>query len=65
MKHLLDACVLSEARKKQTHPNLVRWLKCLEEVRLFVSVIFIVGIREGCAKFNDSANRKKLYVWLE
>jgi len=57
MKYLLNTCVLSDARKKHANPNLIQWLKNLDEAGLFISVLTIGEIQKCIAKLNDSNNK--------
>lgn len=65
MKYLLDTCVLSELVKKKPDHNVVEWISCIEEAKLFVSVLTIAEIHKGSEKLPESKRREKLLRWVD
>jgi predicted nucleic acid-binding protein len=63
---LLDTAVLSELRKKDRNPGLVRWIRDKRNVQLFISVVTIGEIARGIQlqKHKDAAFAAKLNDWL-
>ena len=63
---LLDTAVLSELRKKDRNPGLVRWIKDKQREQLFISVVTIGEIERGIwpQRNKDAAFAAKLGDWL-
>jgi len=63
---LLDTVVLSELRKKDRNPGLVRWISNKQSVQLFISVVTIGEIERGIwlQKNKDAAFAANLSDWL-
>lgn len=64
---LLDTMVLSELRKKDRNPGLVRWIGQQKDRDLFVSVVSIGEIERGICRqqVRDAAFAQKLAAWLD
>ena len=65
MNFLLDTNVISEPRKRQPNPNVVRWLKANSVGQMFISSITIAEISMGRYKATDKAVEEALTAWLE
>ncbi len=63
---LIDTVVLSELRKKERNPGLVRWLKDKQDAELFISAVSIGEIERGIClqKSKDAVFAGKLSDWL-
>ena len=64
---LLDTVVLSELRKRQPSPEVVRWLTGFRDSDLFLSVVSIGEIERGIEKKrkSDPAFAASLTQWIE
>lgn len=64
---LLDTVVLSELRKRQVSPEVVRWLTAFRDSDLFLSVVSIGEIERGIEKKrkSDPAFAASLTRWIE
>lgn len=64
---LLDTVVLSELRKRDASPNLVRWLSDFRDSDLFLSVVSIGEIESGIERKrkSDPAFAESLTRWIE
>lgn len=65
MKYLLDTCVISETRKRQPNPLLLKWLEGVRQSDLFVSVVTIGELRSGAHSAQDVNLRDRLGVWID
>lgn len=63
---LLDTVVLSELRKKERNPGLVRWIAEQHDSELFVCVVSIGEIERGIClqRDKDPAFAQRLADWL-
>jgi predicted nucleic acid-binding protein len=64
MNYLLDTCLISEFRKPQPEPKVVKWLSNQIEETLFLSVITIGKIQKGISNLVPSKKRTDLETWL-
>ena len=62
---LLDTNVVSELRRKQPEPRVLRWFEQVSDDRLYLSVLTIGEIRRGIERLTDSAQQRRLANWLE
>lgn len=62
---LLDTNVISELRRKQPDPGVLRWLGRVQDERLYLSVLTIGEIRRGIERSSDAVARHRLTQWLE
>lgn len=62
---LLDTVVLSELRKRNPHPSLIRWLRTQRPDELFVSVLTVGEIEHGIAQVADAGFARALTRWLD
>ena len=65
MKYLLDTCVISETRKRQPNPLLLKWLESVRQSDLFVSVVSIGELRSGARSVQDADLRNRLELWID
>ncbi|VFN00850.1 MAG: hypothetical protein BECKG1743D_GA0114223_105481 [Candidatus Kentron sp. G] len=67
MKFLLDTVILSELRKREPNPPVVRWLQEQEASNLFLSVVTIGEVERGISKQQrlNPAFAEKLSDWLQ
>jgi predicted nucleic acid-binding protein len=65
--YLIDTVVLSELRKRQRHPGLVKWLRDKAAETLFLSVVTIGEIERGILRqrSQDPAFAEALAAWLD
>jgi predicted nucleic acid-binding protein len=61
---LLDTNVLSEWVKPQQNPQVVAWLKEVDEDRVFLSVASLAEIRRGVELMPPGRRRDRLTGWL-
>lgn len=64
MNYLLDTCLISEFRKPQPEPQVLKWLSNQFEETLFLSVITIGEIQKGISNLVLSKKRTDLEIWL-
>jgi predicted nucleic acid-binding protein len=64
LSHLLDTNVVSEGTRPRPDPGVARWLRGVDEDRLFISVVSIAEIRRGVALLPPGRRRDSLAVWL-
>jgi len=64
---LLDTMVLSELRKRNRDPALVRWIEGQRASDLFLSVVSIGEIERGIARqrVDDAEFAERLALWLD
>jgi hypothetical protein len=64
---LLDTNVVSEGRRRNAHPRLVRWLRAADADTLFLSVLTLGEIAKGAARLaaRDPRQHDALRSWLE
>lgn len=64
---LLDTVVISELRKREASPEVVRWIKGFRDSDLFLSVVSIGEIERGIEKKrkSDPAFVELLTRWIE
>ena len=67
MSFLLDTVVLSEIRKRQADPNVVRWMRDKTRQLLFLSAVTVGEIERGVetARSQDPVFANALADWLE
>ncbi|MDE0081759.1 MAG: type II toxin-antitoxin system VapC family toxin [Gammaproteobacteria bacterium] len=64
--YLLDTNVVSELRRLQPHPAVVRWVEQLDAEELFLSAVTIGEIQAGIelTREQDVAKAEELEAWL-
>lgn len=65
MSYLIDTNLLSELRRKQPDPTVVRWFSQRPAGTLYLSVLTLGEIRKGIEGVADAARRLALLDWLE
>ncbi|MDH4391887.1 MAG: type II toxin-antitoxin system VapC family toxin [Aquabacterium sp.] len=65
MSYLIDTNVLSELRRKQPDPSVVRWFSQRPASTLYLSVLTLGEIRKGIEGLADPSRRLALLDWLE
>jgi len=65
MRVLLDTCVLSELRDRNSHLAVRQAVRKLDDQSLFVSVVSIGEIWKGIALLESSPKRRALETWVE
>lgn len=65
MNYLIDTCVLSELKKRNSDEHVIAWIGGIEESRLYLSVIIFGEIQKGISKLEDSPKKQALQIWLE
>ncbi|MBF0562975.1 MAG: type II toxin-antitoxin system VapC family toxin, partial [Alphaproteobacteria bacterium] len=65
--YLLDTVVLSELRKRDRHPGVVRWLQGRSAADIYLSVVTIGEIERGIVRQrgSDPAFAEALESWLD
>ena len=67
MSYLLDTNVVSELRKKEPDPHVVRWFEAVESADLYISVLVVGEIRKGIERLRrrgDNRQASTLDRWL-
>jgi tRNA(fMet)-specific endonuclease VapC len=64
MNYLLDTNVISELVAKRPNANVLKWVRSVDEERLFLSVITIGEIKKGIEKLPASTRKDELEAWL-
>ena len=64
MSFLLDTNVVSEWVKPQPHPQVVAWLREVDEDRVFLSVASLAEIRRGVELMSPGKRRDRLVSWV-
>lgn len=62
---LLDTNIVSELRRKQPEPRVLRWFEQVSDDKLYLSVLTIGEIRRGIVRLTDQAQQRRLTDWLE
>jgi len=62
---LLDTHVVSELRRKQPEPRVLKWFEQVSDGKLYLSVLTIGEIRRGIARLTDPVQQDRLTDWLE
>ncbi len=63
---LLDTNVLSEfARSGDADPAVKQWVRTIDELALFVSVLALAEIRRGIEKLDEGKRRSGLQEWFD
>jgi predicted nucleic acid-binding protein len=64
MTYLLDTCVISEAMKKRPDPDVMEWMRSVDEELMFISAVSIGEIRKGIAALGKTRRATFLLKWL-
>lgn len=65
MSYLIDTNVLSELRRKEPDPQVVRWISQRPATTLHLSVLTLGELRKGIAALADGDRKSRLLDWLE
>jgi predicted nucleic acid-binding protein len=65
MSYLLDTNVLSEFRRKQSHPGVSAWFAQRPASSLYLSVLTLGELRKGIDGVQDEARKLALSDWLQ
>lgn len=65
MSYLIDTNVLSELRRKEPDPQVVRWISQRPATTLHLSVLTLGELRKGIAALVDGDRKSRLLDWLE
>jgi toxin FitB len=67
VSYLLDTVVVSEMRKRQAHPGLLRWLRGKADRSLYLSTVTLGEIERGIGQIGaaDPVFAEALGSWLE
>jgi hypothetical protein len=67
LTYLLDTVIASEMRKRQGHPNVLRWLRSTPAEALFFSTVTVGEIERGVSRQRrvDPVFAETLGSWLE
>jgi len=63
--YLLDTNIVSELRRKQPEPRVLRWFEQVSDDKLYLSVLTIGEIRRGIERLTEPAQQRRLTDWLE
>lgn len=64
MKYLLDTCILSEPFKRQPSPQVIAWLRSVDQSSLYTPAVVIGEMCKGVEKMPASVRRGLLEKWL-
>ena len=64
MRYLLDTCILSEPFKRQPNPQVLAWLRSVDQSALYTPALVLGEMSKGVAKMPASARREMLEKWL-
>ena len=64
MRYLLDTCILSEPFKRQPNPQVLAWLRSVDQSTLYTPALVLGEMSKGVAKMPVSARREMLEKWL-
>jgi toxin FitB len=60
---LLDTTVVSEWTKPQPNAGVIRWLKDVDEDRVYLSVVSVAELRYGIERLAAGARKSRLETW--
>ena len=64
MRYLLDTCILSEPFKRLPNPQVLAWLRSVDQSALYTPALVLGEMSKGVAKMPASARREMLEKWL-
>ena len=64
MRYLLDTCILSEPFKRQPNPQVIAWLRSVDQSSLYTPSVVLGEMRKGVEKMPASVRRGMLEKWL-
>ena len=65
MSYLIDTNVISELVKPKPDKNVVKWMSCVPDTSLYLSVLTLGELRKGIEKIHEQVKKEKLRIWLE
>jgi toxin FitB len=65
LTYLIDTNVLSELRRREPNPNVVRWITERPATSLHVSVLTLGELRRGLEALPEGERKLRLLDWLE
>lgn len=65
MSYLIDTNVLSELRRKEPDPQVVKWMSQRPATTLHLSVLTLGELRKGIGALPDGDRKSRLLDWLE
>ena len=63
--YLIDTNVISELRRREPEPRVVRWFEQRPARQLFMSVLTLGEIRRGVERLAEGERQQALRTWLE
>ena len=63
--YLIDTNVISELRRREPEPRVVRWFEQRPARQLFMSVLTLGEIRRGVEQLAEGERQQALRTWLE
>ena len=63
--YLIDTNVISELRRREPEPRVVRWFEQRPARQLFLSVLTLGEIRRGVERLDEGERQQALRAWLE
>ena len=63
--YLIDTNVMSELRRREPEPRVVRWFEQRPARQLFLSVLTLGEIRRGVERLDEGERQQALRAWLE
>lgn len=63
--YLIDTNVISELRRREPEPRVVRWFEQRPARQLFLSVLTLGEIRRGVERLAEGERQQALRTWLE
>ncbi len=65
MSYLVDTNVLSELRRRDPDPGVVRWMQDRPASTLYLSVLTLGELRKGIAGLSEGVRKRRLLDWLD
>ena len=65
MSYLIDTNVISELRRKEPDPQVVKWMSQRPATTLHLSVLTLGELRKGIGALPDGDRKSRLLDWLE
>jgi predicted nucleic acid-binding protein len=65
LSYLVDTNVLSELRRRDPDPGVVRWMQDRPASTLYLSVLTLGELRKGIAGLTEGARKRRLLDWLD
>jgi predicted nucleic acid-binding protein len=60
----MDTCAVSEAVKKRPNPGLAAWMRAVDPLNVYISVVTLGELRKGIECCSDSVKKANLEAWL-